>query len=196
MIEILFIRHGATKGNALKRYIGTTDESLSQEGAAKLKASGTFQGWEPDVLYVSPLKRCIETAQILYEGKEYTVISDLRECDFGDFENKNYKELASDERYQAWVDSNGRLPFPGGESSEEFKERSHQSFCSIVAKALVEGDQKIGIIAHGGTIMSILEKISEPCKEFYEWSLGNGEGYLVHIENGEKAKRIMKINSR
>ena len=32
MLKIYLIRHGQTPGNKLKRYIGTTDEQLSQEG--------------------------------------------------------------------------------------------------------------------------------------------------------------------
>ena len=36
-MKIVLIRHGATKGNLEKRYIGRTDEDLCGEGIKKLK---------------------------------------------------------------------------------------------------------------------------------------------------------------
>lgn len=38
MIELLFIRHGATEGNLRRRYIGRTDEPLCEAGIAQVKA--------------------------------------------------------------------------------------------------------------------------------------------------------------
>ena len=56
----------------------------------------------------------------------------LKECDFGDFENKNYKELSGNPDYQAWIDSGGTLPFPGGEDSEAFRIRCREGFVQCV----------------------------------------------------------------
>ena len=39
-MQIILIRHGSTSGNALKQYIGTTDESLSDEGRLQAVAAG------------------------------------------------------------------------------------------------------------------------------------------------------------
>jgi hypothetical protein len=39
-MQITLIRHGSTAGNALKQYIGTTDESLSEEGRLQAAAAG------------------------------------------------------------------------------------------------------------------------------------------------------------
>lgn len=38
MIDIFFIRHGATEGNLRRRYIGRTDEPLCEAGIAQVKA--------------------------------------------------------------------------------------------------------------------------------------------------------------
>lgn len=90
MIRLYLIRHGQTPGNKLQRYIGTTDEPLSTEGKEFLEKL-TYP--IPEALYVSPLCRCVETAGILFPGKRFHIIEELSECDFGEFENKNYKEL-------------------------------------------------------------------------------------------------------
>lgn len=68
---------------------------------------------ERQALFVSPLRRCRETARILFGDQEQRVIELLAECDFGEFENKNYKELADNPHYQEWIDSNGTPSFPG-----------------------------------------------------------------------------------
>ena len=55
-------------------------------------------------VYVSPLKRCVQTAEILFPGEPVHIIEELAECDFGEFENKNYKELEGNPHYQEWID--------------------------------------------------------------------------------------------
>ena len=64
MAELYLIRHGKTYGNTLGRYIGTTDEELCEEGREalkRLKAGRDFAAARPDVVYASPLKRCVQT---------------------------------------------------------------------------------------------------------------------------------------
>ena len=63
MIKIAMIRHGKTYGNTLGRYIGVTDEPLCEEGKKELEQR-TMDTVE--LLFVSPLKRCLETAGNLY----------------------------------------------------------------------------------------------------------------------------------
>ena len=125
MLKIWLIRHGMTEGNRYQRYIGVTDEPLCEEGRELL---GKFTYPKPQAVFVSPLKRCLETAAILFGDPKVRIIDQLAECDFGEFENKNYKELSGDPRYQAWIDSNGILAFPGGESKDECATRNLEGF--------------------------------------------------------------------
>mgnify|MGYP002987563148 FL=1 len=152
------IRHGKTEGNKLARYIGTTDEPLCQEGTDFLKKMDY-----PEVqdIYVSPLKRCVQTAEILFPGKPVHIIEELAECDFGEFENKNYKELEGNAKYQAWIDSNGTLPFPGGESREGFKYRSLTGFQKAVTQCIRKNVDTAALVIHGGTIMNIMEEYAD-----------------------------------
>ena len=91
MIQLYLIRHSMTAGNLKKRYIGRTDESLCPEGIVLLE-SYIQKNIYPEVqrVYVSPMKRCMETAKLIFKENFYEV-EELRECDFGIFENKNYK---------------------------------------------------------------------------------------------------------
>lgn len=205
---MILIRHGKTYGNTLGRYIGTTDEPLCEEGRQSLLKKSYP---EAEKVYVSPLKRCKETAELIYPNLKLLnpkEIPLLRECDFGDFENKNYQELSSNPKYQAWVDSHGQLPFPGGESHEAFKKRCKEGFRQVIEDAWSTRQQaaeetsavsygmqfdkqnkkqaerfwKIALVVHGGTIMSILEAFSEPKESFYHWQVKNGEGFTALLD--------------
>lgn len=191
MLKIVCIRHGKTYGNTLGRYIGgRTDEPLCKEGIALLE-KGIYP--KTDHIYVSPMKRCRQTAEILYPGEKQTVIESLKECDFGDFENKNYKELEKNPEYQAWIDSNGSKPFPGGESHEQFEKRCCEGFLECIEDAMLNGEKQITIIVHGGTIMSILSAFAEPKGQYFKWQIKNGEFYELILQ--EKLWNVEKTLS-
>lgn len=197
MAELILIRHGKTAGNLLGRYIGSrTDELLCDEGREGLAGK---QLPEVERLYVSPMKRCVETAEILWPGfdrKKMQKVTDLRECDFGDFENKNYKELSGNGDYQAWIDSNGTLPFPNGESMDAFKSRCLEAFARIVEDVsgaeqewIASGKTEIfraGIVVHGGTIMAILEQYGYPKAAYFDYQVKNGCGYRLTPVEGTR----------
>ena len=192
MLKIWLIRHGMTEGNRHQRYIGVTDEALCPEGAELLN---NFSYPAVQTVFVSPLRRCRETAEILFPGQKVRIIDQLAECDFGEFENKNYKELSGDPRYQAWIDSNGMMAFPGGESKEECAARNIEGFQRAVTACIRENIEEAAMVVHGGTIMNIMEAYALPKKAFYEWHLGNGCGYLVELDPilWKKDRRSLKL---
>lgn len=194
MLKLWLIRHGKTQGNKLGRYIGITDESLCQEGREFLEKMDYPC---PQAIYVSPMKRCVETAKILFPGRELHIVEDLAECNFGEFENKNYKELSGNPAYQAWIDSNGMLPFPGGESREEFKRRNLNGFQRAVTSCIRSGASYGALVVHGGTIMNIMEEYADIQRPFYEWHVKNGGGYEVELDTKlwQKDKRELIIKT-
>lgn len=188
MLKIFLIRHSQTLGNLHKRYIGRTDEDLCKEGIELLNSRSYPKA---EAVYCSPLKRCIQTAQIIYSCRAPFVKEELRECDFGNFENKNYLELTGDLEYQAWVDSNGTMSFPGGENPFEFRHRCVRAFQQIIEESVKKQYDSIAVIAHGGTIMSIMESLACPEKEYYEWHVENAKGYCVEWDK-ENGKMTLK----
>ena len=172
-MKFILIRHGKTQGNLERRYIGCkTDENLCSQGIEQLRM---LQYPKADAVFVSPMKRCIQTAGIIYPGKPIHIIDDLRECNFGDFEEYNYDELKNNLSYQAWLSSGGELPFPGGESKRQFSERCVQAFESTVAH-LSEGTY--AFIIHGGTIMAIMEHFTNG--QYYDFQTQNGKGFILN----------------
>lgn len=180
-MKIYLIRHGMTERNKQKRYIGTSDEPLCPEGRMQIEIREYPQA---DIVYVSPLKRCIMTAQSIYPDNEINICSKLREMDFGEFEGKNYDELKDNPAYIEWIESGGNKPFPQGESRKEFSQRCVEGFEECLNDCRNRTDSKnadsVAFVVHGGTIMAIMEKYGTPKGEYYKWQIGNGE--LLELE--------------
>lgn len=191
MKKIVFIRHGKTEGNTKKRYIGRTDEGLCNIGENEIKERINKKLYpNANIVAISPMKRCIETASLIYKNKKFLVIDKFRECDFGDFENKNYQELQHNEDYLDWIESNGTIPFPNGDNIEEFKIRCVEGFIELMN--ITEEENSIALVIHGGTIMAILCELCNVNKTYYEWMTSNGNGYIC-IWNGETLEFVKAL---
>lgn len=183
---IHLIRHGITPGNLLGQYVGRTDLPLAEEGIAQLEELKRRNPYpSAQVFYCSPLKRCIQTLRILYPQAQPIVVNDLRECDFGDWEGKTAQEIAAaDESFTHWVGSDEIITPPNGESGGVFMQRVCAAFEKIVEGMMRSGTGSAVVIAHGGTIMSILSAYGLPRANFYDWMTDNGCGYSLRITPG------------
>lgn len=183
MISISLIRHGATKANREYRYLGTTDEPLSKEGKEQLaEKMRTDRYGKPKFVFTSPMLRCRETADILFPQIGQIVIPEWTEIDFGAFEGKNYDELNGNADYQAWIDSSGRIPFPGGESRGEFVGRVMQGFdrvlsCHVAKHNYEMADTELAAVVHGGTIMALCSSLCGGA--YFDYQVECGEGYRM-----------------
>ncbi len=197
-ITLVFIRHGKTKSNEEGRYLGKEDEPLSEKGRKELRLKAG-EGFYPSVelLFTSPMKRCLETVKLLYPDKRARIISRWTEIDFGLFSGKNYEELKDSQVYQKWLDSKGTLPFPGGESREEFGIRCEEGFQEMMKQ--VEKQKKsgvpmrVGIVVHGGTIMALLCRYGGG--DYFDYQLKNGEVYVVKVRD-EGQPPVWEIEKR
>ncbi len=179
MKTISLIRHAKTQGNLERRYIGRTDEPLCDEGRAMLrrmiKASAYPAG---GIVFSSPMKRCIETAKLIYPESGLHLIDGLQECDFGDFEGKTYVELCDNPAYQRFLDSGGNSTIPNGESTDCYKQRCLAAFVKVLRFMETADTEQAMVICHGGTIMSILESYHQEKKSFYDYQVENCGGYI------------------
>lgn len=180
-MKVYLFRHGETPGNREKRYVGSTEESLTKEGRQALAAR---LAPKVDWVYVSPRRRCAETADILFPKVGRTVVPGFAECDFGAFEYRNYRELSGDPDYQRWIDSGGVIGFPGGESRAAFQERCVQAFLEVQESAAKRRAQAIALVIHGGTIMALLSRMGVPKRDYFDWQVENGTCIEAMLEGG------------
>lgn len=188
-MDIIFVRHGRTESNEKGVYGGFMDTPLSFQGAADAKsAAKLLEGKAFDRVYLSPLKRAVQTAKILgFEGK---CDNRLREINFGIFEGLSYKDIL--ERYpdeaKSWTSDYLNYRIPKGESLMDVYKRV-SSFLSDISK----DKGTVLIIAHEGVIKCALCSIFETPEYFYRFSAACCKFTQIAFEDGYKY--IKSINA-
>lgn len=181
-LKIHLIRHGATDANYDGRYIGCkTDLPLAPEGLNELRLlKDDIDYPEIERLYSSPMLRCRQTGAVLYPDFEPVTVEELKEYDFGSFENKTAAELENNPNFIPWT--SGRLSAPpGGEDNSEFIKRICVGFNKIVLDMIESGLTESAVIMHGGAIMMLLGVSAVPRSKPVEWTADNGRGYSVRV---------------
>lgn len=130
----LFIRHGETDYNRRGlRCGGDVDIPLTGVGEAQARAAGDqmrAEGLMPDAIFVSPLQRTRQTAEILAAALGFTdpliPHEGLRERRLGEWNGKPVAET------QPWFDA--KLTPPGGESEAAFRTRLERALVDILVR--------------------------------------------------------------
>ena len=161
------IRHGKTPGNRKNLYVGRTDESLLPEEIVRLQTEPVPEAGR---ILVSPMKRCRETAEALYPGREKEIVPEFREMDFGIAEYRSYEEMKSFDWYRKFFDDD-KAGFPEGESKEDFTRRVLEGLKPLEGKLY---GYRFGVGAHymmGGLLINgntqVLAENEEPIPGLY-----------------------------
>src|SRR5579859_4907553 len=97
--RVYLIRHGATVLSTEDRFAGATDVLLSDAGRDQARRLGQRLAREEiAVAYASPMKRTMETAQLVVEphGLDVQPVDGLREIAHGRWEGKTRKEVEAE----------------------------------------------------------------------------------------------------
>lgn len=174
-LVIALFRHGLTEANEKGAYIGWTDLPLSEKGKKHLSEDdGKYQ-----LVFSSPLKRCKQTAELLFPENETVIIPELKEFNFGDWDGKTYEELKDDVMYQKWLSDPSKEKTPRGESLAEFESRILKGWEKVLKYIVEYRYSKVAIMTHGGVIRQLLTKLSEWPHSFFEWDVPCGSGYKL-----------------
>lgn len=178
--RINFIRHGITQANLDGLYVGRTDHELCTEGIQQLlRLREDFLYPQVQRVYSSPLSRCVQTAAILFPGQEPTIIDEMMELDFGEFDGKTFDQLAGRADFQQWMQDAYHNAPTGGETGEEFTFRLVAGLRRIFGQMMEEGLTDVAVVTHGGVIMNLLYAMGLPRGEFGQYNARNGEGFSV-----------------
>lgn len=190
-MELLLIRHSITPGNLEKRYVGSTDQPLAPEGEALARERACTM---PPIqaLWISPMLRCRQTAEILFPGLTAVEIPDLRECDFGAFEGRTWEEVKDEPAYQTWISGDLTAAPPDGEAVEDFDLRCRRGIRQVIEQARRLGVRRGAVVAHGGTWMAVLEGLGRPERAFYQWQTGNCRGFRVEVRDDPLELRLLE----
>lgn len=158
-MKILITRHGQTDWNVLGKIQGQTDIELNDNGRQQAKETGELiKNENIDIIITSPLKRAKETAKIINENFNVTIIEDnrLMERNFGKSEGltkddrRKLKEI-NPEVNDVW-NYNKNIDFNGMETMQDFCNRIYKFLDEIINKYR---DKNILIVTHGGVSVPI-----------------------------------------
>ncbi len=180
--HIYLIRHGSTVANENGTYIGHTDYSLSEKGIAELKDKAEKHIYpKTERIYSSPLKRCTETAKILFPDKEILCLEGIKELNLGDFDGKNVEELINNEDYKKWLKGGFEFAPPNGESVKALTIRSFDALNKIIINMMNEDIVNATIISHSGVISNMLTCFGLPKLTEEDLRHEPGEGYEILV---------------
>jgi len=179
---IHLIRNALTDENLEGRYIGHTDVPMSEEGKLQLFQMKDELIFPPvEAVFTSPLKRCTETARILYPDNNPIEIDGFIEYNFGEFENKTADELEDHPVFSKWLAGEKGVEPPFGESNEAFGNRVCETFVKVAEGLMKTGTTSAAIVTHGGVIMAILAAFGIPELPMHQWMTPNGCGFTIKI---------------
>jgi broad specificity phosphatase PhoE len=159
--EVYLIRHGQTDWNVEKRWQGSVNTPLNEEGQRQALLLGEYmrQQHQIDHLFSSDLSRAWDTAVTIGEicGVKPVVDVRLRETNVGIFEGYNSEELMQRYPYELTEFRSGRMDFviPNGESMAQVQARGYAAFVELVGKTT----GNVALVSHGGWIYQLLRKL-------------------------------------
>ena len=159
--KIIIERHGQSKGNAERIYLGHTDFGLNEEGVRQAEITAKHLSQEKiDAVYSSDLKRAYETAlpHAALRGLSVNKSVGLREMFVGDWEEKRIPDLIRDygdefrvRRFYA------DFRYPGGEAINEAMQRMNNAVIEIAKENL---GKTVLLVSHSAAIRALWYYIS------------------------------------
>jgi broad specificity phosphatase PhoE len=164
---VRFVRHGRTALND-GSFLGQGRDPGLEPGALAGALDGT-----PDRVFCSPLRRCVESAEILVPEADLVIDDRLREINYGDAEGLTPALLAEayPEMSGGWV--RGDDPrFPSGENSADVAQRM-QTFIDDLQP--VAGEQVL-VVSHNVVIRSFVGRLLNlQTRDWFKLRPGHGD---------------------
>ncbi|KND59341.1 putative broad specificity phosphatase [Candidatus Burkholderia verschuerenii] len=191
--QVLFIRHGETAWNAIKRIQGHIDIPLSEHGVLQAEQLGARLAREGriDTVYSSDLQRARQTAQPFASalGLDVRLSEGLRERSYGAFQGHDSDEINEKfpAEYVEWQTCDPGFTPPEGESQRVFYYRVVHAMEPIVA---AHPGGRIAVVAHGGVLDCIYRFAKKlPLQDARNWPLLNCSVNVVDYD-GDGAKVV------
>lgn len=139
--------------------VGQTEMALSDAGfTAVQRLAASWSGPSPRFLFSSDLRQARQSAQVFAAqlASEPLFEPRLREIDFGEWQGRNWKQVAREDRkrYGHWLANPVIQAAPGGESFTDLLRRSGAWLASLLSTTR-HGDTVLAV-THVGTLRALL----------------------------------------
>lgn len=180
--DFYIFRHGESSYNALGKIQGRTNDSvLTEKGMAQAQKAGQYLADKKiEAIFCSPLKRALQTAEIVNKFLNVSVFADghFIEVNVGVIEGLHHTEATAKygEDYAKWRNRDGKYPdfcFEGGETKLQVRERVFAGLQNLVENSEY---QVMAIASHGIMLGQVMLAIGAPDKEV-------DNGSILHLIN-------------
>jgi probable phosphoglycerate mutase len=188
---IVLVRHGETDWNRERRFQGHADPSLNDVGRAQALELARILAGEPfERVYSSPLRRALETAEIVAAGRGVAVEPDetLLEVDVGSWSGLTVDEVEVrfPAGYRRWLETRS-----GWEDGETHDELGGRVTAGLVALGERHPAGHLLAVTHGGPIRCVAAALRG-----LPFEAGRAEvGYVANCEVVRIAVREGKIEA-
>ncbi len=163
--KLILIRHGESEWNALGKWTGWTDVSITDEGARLSRELGEKLGdVRIDVAYNSELKRTKETLDAVLEGvgqtPERRVSGAVNERDYGVYTGMLKEEVRAEIGEEAYLAlrRGWDRPIENGESLKDVYTRVLPFYLEEIVPQLLDG-KNVLIVGHGNSLRAMVKYI-------------------------------------
>ncbi len=156
MVRIFFIRHGETDWNREKRLMGWKETPLNDMGRRQAESlSRELASFSISALYSSPLKRTMETSEIIARPHSLDVIKEegFIEVAFGPWEGRPFKELIVTKEYKQFRQFPKDFFHPEIERIVDVQKRAVDALDKMVKDC---GEGIITVVSHCDVIRAVL----------------------------------------
>jgi len=188
---LFFVRHGLTPATGVR--LTPPDISLSPEGRRQaVSVAERLRAVPFAAVYVSPLRRCVETAEAIAKGRELELrkVAGLSDTEYGTFSGRTFRQLA---RSPLWKQLQRRLSsvrFPGGETLPEVQQRVVAAIEDIAAR---HPKDSVGLVTHADPILLALAHYGGVHLDLFErFVISPGSVTVIALAGG--VPRILRVN--
>lgn len=199
LTRIILIRHGESQGNIENRFRGRKDYPLNERGRKQaLELTEKLSGFNPDIIYSSPLKRAMETAAPLAQRCSINIIVEegFNNISLGNWEGRLKSEISREypEEWQIWLNTPERLNLSGAETFESVQKRAFKSLLRISEE---HSNKTIVVVSHRTTLKPLIAaSLSIPEPYFWKIHVDTASYSILthHIERGFCLYRLNDTN--
>ncbi len=200
--KLVVLRHGQSEWNALGKWTGTTDVSITETGVEQAKGLGDkLRDLRLDFAYISEQVRTKETLEAFLKGSAQTDVhfeatKAINERDYGIYTGMKKHDIegiigkeAYDDLRRSWDG-----PVEGGESLKDVYERTIPFYLRIILPRLRHG-QNILVVAHGNSIRALMKYIENVSDDVIgETEMPHECAFVYEVNSDGRSKKKDVVN--
>jgi broad specificity phosphatase PhoE len=186
--ELFLIRHGTTTLNVQNRYRGRRDVPLDAQGwADAVEAARALSPMSLEAVYAGPLRRTINTAQVIADEcriPDVRILHGLVNLDYGEWEGMTSEEAAMFDpgAFTKYKEAPQEAVCPNGERLTDAQRRMVEAITLIGGR---HAGERVAAVTHAVMIRLVAATLLDLPGDRWRIPVGRGSLTKFEVEDGE-----------